>query len=261
MHPAVVLGRRVGEDTVRDVDDLYVATPEVLALLDLENTPLQPGIEVLTPFDGRLAYANTRSNAQPAVQHIDTAAYSSTPSSLITEAGLQKHGWQTRRSGWLLEAAQPITAEHRASLRDHAAAAGLTVEFRDPQNALGTIRLAATVVGVLVALGVIGLTLGLLRVETNNDLRTLTATGAPRSVRRSLSAATGASLATTGTLLGVGLAYAGLIAAYASNLDPLLRVPVAHISVLVAGVPALAAAASWLVAGKEPPMLRRAPIE
>ena len=57
---------------------------------------------------------------------------------------------------------------------------------------------------MLVALGVLAMTVGLIRSETAGDLRTLTATGASSATRRTLNAATAGALALLGGILGTG---------------------------------------------------------
>ncbi len=52
-----------------------------------------------------------------------------------------------------------------------------------------------------------------------------------------------------------------LVAGPANPGGDLTRVPVAHLTTVVLGVPALAAAAGWLLSGREPPALARAAVE
>ena len=59
-----------------------------------------------------------------------------------------------------------------------AASAGLYIETRGPKSRSAPLRNWSTAAGILLALGVLGMTVGLIRSETANDLRTLTATGA-----------------------------------------------------------------------------------
>jgi putative ABC transport system permease protein len=92
--------------------------------------------------------------------------------------------------------------------------------------------------------------------ESAGDLRILTATGATARIRRTLTAATAGALALLGALLGVVGAYA-----YQDDLGYLSDVPLLYLVILVAGVPLIAAAAGWLVAGREPPALARPVIE
>ena len=105
------------------------------------------------------------------------------------------------------------------------------------------------------------MTVGLIRSETAGDLRTLTATGATSRIRRTLTAATAGSLALLGALLGVAGAYLALAATYLDDLDYLGRIPVLPLVLMVVGVPLAAAAAGWLLAGREPPNIARPVME
>jgi len=102
---------------------------------------------------------------------------------------------------------------------------------------------------------------GLIRSETARDLRTLAATGASSTTRRSLTGATAGALALLGALLGTAGAYLALIAWYRSQLHLLSHVPVADLVVIIAGLPLAAAGAGWLLAGREPPAIARQPLE
>jgi putative ABC transport system permease protein len=116
-------------------------------------------------------------------------------------------------------------------------------------------------VGLLLALGILALTVGLIRSEAASDLRTLTATGATSATRRSLIASTAGSLAALGVILGTAGALTVLIAGYLSDVGGTLsRVPILHLLVLAIGTPIAAASAGWLLAGREPPALTRQPI-
>jgi putative ABC transport system permease protein len=105
------------------------------------------------------------------------------------------------------------------------------------------------------------MTVGLIRGESAGDLRTLTATGATSRIRRTLAATTAGALALLGALLGVAGAYAVLLATYHDDLGYLSDVPVAYLASAVVGVPLAAAAAGWLLAGREPPAIARRVIE
>ena len=118
-----------------------------------------------------------------------------------------------------------------------------------------------TAAGALLALGILALTVGLIRGESAGDLRTLAATGATPRVRRALTATTAGALALLGALLGIAGAYVVLLATYYDNLGYLRDVPVLYLALAVIGVPLAAAAAGWLVAGREPPAIARQVIE
>jgi putative ABC transport system permease protein len=178
--------------------------------------------------------------------------YSSVPGSFITLAGARRRAWQPVAVGWLIEASSPLRTEQVGRAREIAAAAGLLVEAPREEPSLVTLRWGATAAGLVVALGVLAATVGLLRREAEGDLRTLAATGASTGIRRTLAAATCGSLALLGSLIGTAGAYLGLAAGYVRDLNQLVPVPVIHLLTLVAGVPAVAALAGWLVSGRAP---------
>ncbi|HVW33100.1 MAG TPA: hypothetical protein VHL53_11215 [Acidimicrobiia bacterium] len=97
--------------------------------------------------------------------------------------------------------------------------------------------------------------------DAAGELRTLTATGASGTFRRNLTAATAGTLAALGTALGIGGTYVVLLGAYSNRLGDLRSIPFASLFTLAVGVPPLAAAAAWLLAGKEPPALARPAFE
>jgi putative ABC transport system permease protein len=117
-------------------------------------------------------------------------------------------------------------------------------------------------VGILVALSILAMTVGLLRSEASGDLRTLTAVGATGTIRRNITAATAGVLAFLGALLGTLGAYLVLATGYMSDpADSLVPVPVIHLLVIALGAPIAAGIAGWLLAGQQPPTLARQPIE
>ena len=83
-----------------------------------------------------------------------------------------------------------LTGPQVARARQVAADAGMTVEARDHhQTRLAATRSGATAAGLLLALGILARTVGLIRGEAAGDLRTLTATGATGGVLALLGAA------------------------------------------------------------------------
>jgi putative ABC transport system permease protein len=118
-----------------------------------------------------------------------------------------------------------------------------------------------TAAGALLALGILALTVGLIRSESAGDLRTLTATGATSRIRRRLTATTAGALALLGALLGVAGAYLVLLALYYDDVGYLSDVPVLYLGLAVIGVPLAATAAGWLLAAREPPAIARTVIE
>ena len=183
------------------------------------------------------------------------------PSSFVTLDGLRRHGWKQVPNGWLIESSSPLTSEQIATARELAAEAGLEIETQHERMSLATPIAIATAAGALLALAILAMTVGLIRSESAGDLRTLTATGATGRIRRTLTAATAGALALLGALLGVAGAYLALAATYHDDLGYLGRIPVLPLVLIVVGVPLAAAAAGWLLAGRQPPAIARPAIE
>ena len=117
----------------------------------------------------------------------------------------------------------------------------------------------------MLALGIVAMSVGLIRSETASDLRTLTATGASGWTRRTLTAVTAGALGLAGAVLGTAAAYLGAIAySFDNHLDGLGElgsVPTWNLLVILVGLPLVAAAAGWLLAGREPSTIARQPLE
>ena len=169
---------------------------------------------------------------------------------------MQRHGWVPLRTGWLVETPTPLTPDQIARARDAAADDGLTIEVRRTQDGVAEVRTIATIVGALTALAIVAMTIGLIRSESSRDLRTLTATGASPRTRRAITASTAGALALLGVVLGVAGAYVALIAAYHADLAQLVPPPTLNLIGLVVGLPLAAAAAGWVLAGREPAHVR-----
>jgi putative ABC transport system permease protein len=184
-----------------------------------------------------------------------------TPTSFITLDGLRRRGLRQIPSGWLLESSRPLSSEQIADARELAANAGLTTETRRESDSFTTLIAIATAAGALLALAILAMTVGLIRSESAGDLRTLTATGATSGIRRTLTASTAGALALLGALLGVGGAYLAVGATYSDKLDYLGRIPVLYLVLMIVGIPLAAAAAGWLLAGRQPPTIARQAIE
>jgi putative ABC transport system permease protein len=274
---AVTLAQRT-ELGYLDVTPLFVATPSLLDHYGLDPETVGAGTEVITvpPADrlpedmeaniesDDLWLTNSAGDDGPepvtAVQTL-TSEYTSLPGSFITADELNRRGWEPARVGWLIESSTPLTSEQLVAARELAADAGLLIETRHEQENLAALTWGSTAVSMLVALGVLAMTVGLIRNEAGRDLRTLAATGATTGIRRTITAATAGGLALSGAVLGTVGAYLVIGANKIGDLSSLIPVPIAHLAVIVIGVPVVAALAGWLVAGREPPGLARQPIE
>ena len=241
---------------------LYVATPAALRYLAISPAAITPATDFLTVHAGQLVLTTPSTFVTLThVQRIQAPSYTSQPTSLITLTDLHRRHWTQIQSGWLVQSGQPLTAAQLTAARDEAATAGLIIEARNSQASLATISAAATAAGALLALGVLAMTVALMRTEAAGDLRTLTAAGATSTTRRTLTAATAGGLALLGALLGTAGAYLALIAGHLSNLSSLSRVPLLYLAITVLGVPAAAALTGWTLAGRKPPSIARRVLE
>lgn len=254
--PAVVLTEEVEAGLNRILTYVYVATETILERYSVDLSELGEDVEILTVEKGPLFLEPMRPEPVEDPFELDPG-FTSVPGSFVTPTALAERGWEPARAAWLLDAPAPITESQFEEARQLAAASGITVEARADQANLRAIRSAASALGVAIALGILAMTVGLLRSEAAGDLRTLTATGAPRGIRRALTASTTGSLAFAGAALGTLGAYAGFVAGFSNQLDVLAPVPILHLASILVGLPMVATGLAWLVAGREPESLGR----
>lgn len=245
----------------------FVATPAVLAFyripaatMDsadvLTARPLGAGIGVMVGI-GRQDTVTPRVRVS---RQLPT--YSSAPNALISSQYVAAHGLTTRPVGWLLQTAHSLTAAQIAVAEHDAAAAGMAVVTRSNHDrSLQQLRDYSTAAGFAVALAVLAMTVGLVRSETANDLRTLSATGASTRTRRTITAATAGALGVLGGLLGVGGAYLALIAWHWHHVNYLKHVPYLHVAILLIALPLVAAVGGWLAAWRAPEGIAHRPME
>ncbi len=264
-HHTVVNGRSGTEFRGNESIPLFVATPAVLQHYGIKPSDINPTTDILTSRSSLAGYQlfgdGRRSIWQPKVQTVPLPAYTSDPTTLITTQALTALGLTSVPVGWLIQTPQPLTATQIDKAQQVAIAAGLSIETRPTQASLSQLRTGATAAGVAVALAVLAMTVGLIRSETARDLRTLTATGASSTTRRTLTGATASALAVLGAVIGTTGAYLALIAWYHNNLHWLSYVPITNLTGILVGLPAVASVAGWLLAGREPPAIARQPLE
>jgi putative ABC transport system permease protein len=202
--------------------------------------------------------------AGPVIQEVSgLPSGTSAPNTVITEHAISQLGLRVTTSGWLIQTPHPPTAAQITNARLTASAAGLFIETKSSAPSSSEIINWATVFGILLALGILAMTVGLIRSETAGDLRTLAATGASSSTRRNLTAATAGVLGLLGAVLGTAAAYIGAIAySWDNRLDGLAglsSVPTENLLIILIGMPLIAAAVSWLLAGREQSGITRQP--
>jgi putative ABC transport system permease protein len=268
---------------------VYVATPQLLSAFGIKSSQVQPDADVLTMRPGlsgltamQLINGQTGKGspngpqtsfpcpastcvAGPVIQEVGALpSGTSAPNTVITEHAIRQLGLTTTTEAWLLQLPHPPTAVQITNARQAAAAEGMSIETKSSTPAASEILNWATVFGVVLALGILAMTVGLIRSETAGDLRTLTATGASAWTRRALTAITAGALGLAGALLGTLGAYIGAIGySWANPLDglsELANIPLSNLLILVIGMPIAAAVIGWLLGGREPGGLGRQPI-
>jgi putative ABC transport system permease protein len=240
----------------------YVATPELLRRYGIDPATIDDTTDLLTNLPGDVVLLDISTRPDPGgpatpVQHFDLSPYSSAPVSLITQGAMQRHGWEAVPSGWLVESATKITKAQLAAARGAATTNGLAVESRSGESGFVLLGRAATATGALLALAILAMTIGLIRGESADEVRTLTAVGASSRTRRAVTASAAGALALVGVVLSTLGAYIALVAAYRSDLTQLASPPIGNLVLLAIGLPSIAAAAGWTLAGREPATVAR----
>jgi putative ABC transport system permease protein len=262
---------------------VYVATPQLLRAFGITQAQVNPDADILTMRPGlsTLHYMELWNSpkvpsgtpctpgsclASPPIQQIGALpSGTSAPNTVITEHAMRRFQFTATTAGWLIQAPGGLTAVQVTGARQTAAAAGASVETVDNIPSYTQITDVATIFGMVLALGILAMSIGLVRSETASGLRTLTATGASGTARRTLTAATAGALAFTGAVVGTAGGYVAAIGFFSTNqldqLSELGSIPVAGLLWILVGMPLIAVAVSWLLAGREPPVIARQPLE
>jgi putative ABC transport system permease protein len=263
---------------------LFVATPALLKTYRISQSEVNPGADILTMRPGLAglssrvalvsgAYFGLPANAppcpigdciaNPVIQTISALPSGEhAPNTVITENAVKALGMQTVPVGWIIQSPVALTAQQINAARQDALALGTAIETKSGQLSLGQISEYATIGGIVIALGVLAMTVGLIRGETTGDLRTLTAAGASARIRRALTGVTAGALALLGAVLGTVAAFLAALAwAHSSLTGTFGNVPWPDIGLLVLGMPLIAAAAGWLLGGRAPSAVSRQPLE
>ncbi len=193
----------------------------------------------------------------------------SSPNTVITESALRRLHVTSQNGlgGWAILAGAPITQAQLLSANSLAASGDLSIESKNDAPTSAEIVNWATVFGIALALGVLAMSVGLIRSETASELRTLTAAGASSRTRRSLTAVTAGGLALLGALLGTLAAYIGLFGWFRSNgreggvSDIINHVPWDNLFFILIAMPIVATLIGWVLAGREPTGIATRPME
>jgi putative ABC transport system permease protein len=277
---------------------ISVATPQLLRAFDISPSEVNPNADILTsrpdftsisgmdltwcksvepphhrsirsgsPVNPLCANPGVLKN--PSIEELGALPTgTSTPNIVLTEHAIHLMGIQStvQTGGWLIETANPLTATQIQGAQTTAAAANMTIESKNDQPSSSEVIDWSTFVGIALALCILAMSVGLIRSETSGDLRTLAATGANSKVRRTITAVTAGALGLSGAVLGTAAGYAAVIGwmidrTSDDRLTPLGNMPVANLLVILIGIPIVAVIVGWSVAGREPLVITRQPID
>jgi putative ABC transport system permease protein len=260
---------------------VYVATPALLAGYGIKQNAIGASTDILTMRPGLASEPNMQLTncssplvsgypcpaaatiSDPVIQTFGSLPNgTSAPNTVITLHAVRALHATMLLSGWLVQTAKPLTPVQISSARSAVAAAGGTLETKSGELGFSQITGGATTAGILIAFGVIVMSVGLVRSESAGDLRTLTAIGASRRTRRTITSVTAGTLALLGAVLGSAAGFAAIIAWAPTNIGgTFTHVPWTDVLLILAGLPAAAAVAGWLVAGRQPSAISRQPLE
>jgi putative ABC transport system permease protein len=267
---------------------VFIATPQLLRAFGITTSEIDPNADILSSRPGLsdvsglgLDYGSSGKQgpsasctaaagclANPVIQEVGALpSGTSAPNTVITEHAMREfHIQVSMGNSWLIQGSQPFSAAQISSADLTASTAQLAVEAKNDQPTSSSVIGWATIFGIVIALGVLGMSVGLVRSETAGDLRTLAATGASSYTRRTLTAVTAGALGFLGALLGVVGGYIGMIGWLRSNslnggVAALGNIPVADLLLILLGMPAFAAIVGWLFAGREPAAMAHQAIE
>ncbi len=256
---------------------VYVATPQLLAHYGINPREIGATADVITSRAGLGTVSNLQLDpygegcptaadcafAAPKVQVLNRLpGFVDEPNLLITEHAMQALHLHAVPAAWLIKTRRALTPAQINAARQTAITLGGIIDTRGSTPTLSQLRNEAAAAGILLALGVLAMTVGLIRSETAGDLRTLTATGATTTTRRTLTGVTAGALALLGALLGTGAAYLVAIGWFHKTLSTTIdQVPVTDLLLILVGLPAVAFAGGYLLAGREPATVSHQPLE
>ncbi|HEX3792967.1 MAG TPA: FtsX-like permease family protein [Acidimicrobiales bacterium] len=275
---------------------IYVATPQLLHAFGIKASDIDPDADVLSSRPGlsgvsglTFTYGSNDANgrqgpgsgpprssqcgpstgclAHPVVQEIGALPTgTSAPNTVITEHAMKEFRIQAATNHWLILGTKAFSGSEISNAELAASTSQLSVESKNDQPSSSAVITWATIFGIVIALGVLGMSVGLVRSETASELRTLAATGASRRTRRTLTAVTAGALGFLGALLGTVGGYIGMLGWLRSNslnggIGALGNVPVRDLLIILFGMPAFAAAVGWVFAGRQPAAMAHQPME
>jgi putative ABC transport system permease protein len=250
---------------------LNVATPELLAHYGIEPGDIAAGTQLITsrphlvgtPDLALLDFAINGPDdllRNPRIQFVPGLPTGSSQPNLLVmpDTVAAMHLVETRSAAVLITTRHALTPTQINTARQIAVTDGMNVETANQMPTLSEVRDDATTVGILLALGVLAMTVGLIRSATVGDLRIMAATGARRRTRRTLTAVTAGALGALAAVLGTAVAYTMALVFFRSQLsERMSQPPWLDLLLVLVGLPLAAALGGWVFAAREPAALAR----
>jgi putative ABC transport system permease protein len=270
---------------------IYAATPQLFREFGIKESTINPNADILTWRPGIAGLSEMQLTTlgggdaelpsseypcpagaciwNPTIEQVGSLpSGTAAPNTVITEHAIRSLHLKTLLAGWLIVTNRPPTATQIRDARSIAAQVSwLTIETKSSIPPGSEVIDLAAAFGIVLALAILAMSIGLIRSETTGELRTLTATGASSWTRRTISAATAGALGFFGAVLGTFTAYVGLVAFVRTNSlaggesGLLGTMPVNSLLEILVAMPIAAAVIAWLLAGREPAAITRQALE
>ena len=105
--------------------------------------------------------------ANPVIQEVGALpSGTSAPNTVITEHAMRQFHIQATTNDWLVQGSQPFSASQISNAELAASTTQLSVESKNDQPSSSAVITWATIFGIVIALGVLGMSVGLVRSET-----------------------------------------------------------------------------------------------
>lgn len=236
-----------GDELEFEATASWVGSPGIMEALDLDRTWLDKGVGALVrSSDLNVAWYEGILAEGAEVQVAESWPLDrSVPASFVAP-GVVDDRFRIVTVGFFGSSPEVLSVEQRESFRD-AVVSGAVLELNEPPEPRSTLRAAALIAGLVVALGVTVSAGGLLQAELAHDRGLLSSLGArPRTSQRMAAAGAGL-LAVAGAALAVLIGYVPLLPMITSRADNFpFVVPWLHLIAIVVLFPTIAAGVAWL---------------
>jgi len=236
----------VGDDAVLDA---FEVDEEVREVLDDRGVVVvhREARDVTVGLDGRRSWVTRTAPSRRSPGGLSSV--------LVSPLTARAAGVEVRSGATAFRSPQPLTDGQRDALTDLLFDEGLgttQIDWETPRTGPSPLQLQLLLSGaaLLFSVLVVGASLALAAAESRDERDTLTLAGAPPKVLARAAGAKAGLLSVLGGLLALPIGFLPVVVFTLVDVEQLpLRVPWPTVGVLVAAVPAIAAAVAWLTSG------------